>query len=336
MNAKRLRRLTWRFAKSRFYPVRMLKLRGVAGTAAAVLFASILMPVLPANATTTASFPHSCVDLNNNGICDAGEPALGPLLNAGSFNTSVAQPGYAPPAGPVGVVLDSFPITADGLTINATGNITVNGKMKNPAAAGVDLETGNNIVLSPGAQIQVGQGHCCANGITMFAQNLIIGAKAKIQIGGDFNFWDLGADNVMIGASAKLTAVGDDTEIDVVAANALQFGDGVQLKTSNSGTISVLAQASWAATGLKVTSDTIDLEADSADNLSFAPQRTLSLTNSNINQDASDGSLTISAGTPGFHSSTDQLTFTHTRVRSVAGGADLEPTPVILSSAPKT
>jgi hypothetical protein len=313
----------------------MFSLRGVAGTAFAIVLASIALPISPAQASTAPSAP-SCVDINNNGVCDAGEPALAPLMNAGVFNTSTAQPGYTPPAGPVGVVLNSFPLTADGLTITATGNITVNGKMKNPAATGVDLETGNNIVFGPGAQVQFGQGHCCANGITLFAQNLMIGPKVKIQVGGDDNLWDIEADNVSIGASAKLTAVGDDTEIDVLAANALTLGNGVQLHTSNSGTITMLAQASWAATGLKVTSDTIDLEADSPDNLSFAPQRTLTLTNANINQDASDGSLTISAGTPGFHSSTDALTFIHSRIRSSAGGADLEPTPVVMASVPKT
>jgi hypothetical protein len=273
--------------------------------------------------------PPSCVDLNNNGVCDSGEPALGPLLNAGSFDTSVAEPGYTPPAGMVGLVLNNLPLTADGLNLTATGGIVVNGKLKNPDALDVTMQA-ETITLAPGAQIYYGRTHDGADGITLFASTFLMGAKSQIKVGGDDNFWDIEAENVHIGTSAKLQAQGLDTEIDVTATNSLTFGTNAQFKTSNSGTVSVLAQASWAATGLKVTSDTIDLEADSPDGLSFAPQRTLSLTNSNINQDFNDGSLTISAGTPGFHSAIDQLTFTHTRIRSVAGSPDLEPTPIIL------
>jgi hypothetical protein len=251
------------------------------------------------------------------------------LLNAGTFNTTVAVPGYTPPAGMVGIVLNDFPLTADGLNLTATGGIVVNGKLKNPAAIDMSMQA-ETITLAPGAQIYYGQTHNGANGITLFASTFIMGDKSQIKVGGDFNLWDIEAENVHIGTSAKLMTLGDDTEIDVTATNSLTFGTNAQFHTSNSGTVSILAQVSWAATGLKVTSDTIDLEADSPDGLSFTPERTLSLTNSNINQDASDGSLTISAGTPGSHSAIDQLTFTHTRIRSVAGSPDLEPTPIIL------
>jgi hypothetical protein len=294
-------------------------------TGAATLLLSTLS-VTPAHAT---SLPPSCVDLNNNGVCDAGEPALAPLLNAGTFSTSVAAPGYTPPAGMVGIVLNNLPLTADGLNLTATGGIVVNGKLKNPDATDVTMQA-ETITLAPGAQIYYGRTHVGADGITLFASTFVMGPKSQIKVGGDDNFWDIEAENVHIGTSAKLQAQGDDTEIDVISTNSLTFGTNAQIKTNNSGTVMVLAQSSWAATGLKVTSDTIDLEADSSDGLSFAPERTLSLTNSNINQDFDDGGLTISAGSPGFHSPIDQLTFTHTRIRTVAGSPDLEPTPTII------
>jgi hypothetical protein len=59
-------------------------------------------------------------------------------------------------------------------------------------------------------------------------------------------------------------------------------------------------------------------------------QRTITLINSNINQRDIDGYLTISAGNPSDHSPSDVLTLQHTRVKSAAPPADLEPTPIIL------
>jgi hypothetical protein len=292
-------------------------------------FALVLSMLLSTPAPAAALAP-SCVDLNNNGVCDAGEPALVPLLNAGSFDTTVATGSYKQPTGAVGIVLNDLPLTANGLNLNATGNIVVNGKLKNADAKDVTMQSAGRIQLSPGAQLYYGRTHAGADGITLFADTIDLAAKSQIKVGGDNNFWDIEAENVPIGTSARLQAQGLNTEIDVLATASLAFGTNVQIKTSNSGTVSVLSQSSWDATGLKVTSDTIDLEADSPSGLPFAPQRTLALTNSNINQSASDGSLTISAGTPGAHSAVDQLTFTHTRIRSVAGSPDLEPTPTIL------
>lgn len=302
----------------------MSRLRYFAGVVLLSLFA---IPATPAHATTLSP---SCVDLNNNGVCDAGEPALAPLLNFGSFDTSVAVPGYVPPAGLVGVVLNNFPLTDDGLTIKATGTISVNGKMKNPLGGDVDLETGSNLVFGIGAQIQYGRTHDGAGGLTLFAANIDFGPKTQIKVGGDGNFWDVEADRINVGASAKFEAKGDDTEIDVVVINALTFGTGVGFKTAQTGSIFVTTNANLAATSLKVQAGTIDIEALPPDGLPFAIQRTITLTNSNINQRDVDGYLTISAGNPSDHAAGDMLTLQHTRVKSASPPADLEPTPIIL------
>jgi len=228
------------------------------------------------------------------------------------------------------VVLNNFPLTDNGLTIKATGNISVNGKMKNPLGGDVDLETGSNLVFGIGAQIQYGQTHDGAGGLTLFAANIDFGAKAQIKVGGDGNFWDVEADRINVGAGAKFEAKGDDTEIDVVAISALHFGIGVGFKTSNTGTINMTTNTNITATSLKVQGGTIDIEALSPDSLPFALQRTITLINSNINQRDIDGYLTISAGNPSDHSPSDVLTLQHTRVKSAAPPADLEPTPIIL------
>jgi hypothetical protein len=296
----------------------------LAGGAALVLS---LLSVTPARATT---LPPSCVDLNNNGVCDAGEPALAPLLNAGSFDTSVAQPGYTPPGTPVGIVLNNLPLTADGLSLNATGNIVVNGKLKNPDATDVTMQSTESITLAQSAQIQYGRTHDGADGITLFAGTINFGPKSQIKVGGDSNFWDIEAETIHFGVSTKFQAAGDDTEIDITSIAGLTFDGTAQFKTTKTGTVSMLTQSSIAANGLKVTSGTIDIEADSPDGLPFPTIRTVALANCNINQDSVDGSLTISAGSPGFHSAVDNLTLQHCRVRSEAGSPDLEPTPIIL------
>ena len=302
----------------------MSRLRYLAG---AVLLSLFAIPASPAHATTLAP---SCVDLNNSGVCDPSEPALAPLLNFGSFDTSVAVPGYVPPGGLVGVVLNNFPLTEDGLSINATGDIHVNGKMKNPLGGDVDLETGSNLVFGYGAQIQYGQTHDGAFGLTLFAANIDFGPKTRIKVGGDGNFWDIEAEHINVGLGAKFEAKGDDTEIDVIAINGVTFATGVGFKTSKTGTIHITTNANIAATSLKVQAGTIDIEALPPDGLPFSVQRTITLINSNINQTDPDGYLTISAGQPFDHSASDVLTLQHTRVKSADPPADLQPTPIIL------
>src|SRR6266550_7884808 len=90
---------------------------------AAMLVASLLVAT-PAGAAKTPSV--SCVDPNNNGVCDPAEPLLAPLLDQGSFDTSEPQPGYTP-NDHAGIVLNGFTGTEDGLFLVAGGNITVNG-----------------------------------------------------------------------------------------------------------------------------------------------------------------------------------------------------------------
>src|SRR5712691_4161631 len=99
---------------------------------------AVLAPTLPAQAATTPA--RSCVDLNNDGMCGANEPTLGPILdaNGGALDTTVASPGYTPPGGGVGVIFNSFVTNNDTLSINATGDIRVNGSLKAKHVQSVD------------------------------------------------------------------------------------------------------------------------------------------------------------------------------------------------------
>jgi hypothetical protein len=84
----------------------------------AIVAALVLLPAIPAHATAAAS----CVDLDNDGTCGSNEPALGPILdaNGGFLDTEVASPGFVPPGGSVGVILDNFATNSDSLAIFAT------------------------------------------------------------------------------------------------------------------------------------------------------------------------------------------------------------------------
>jgi hypothetical protein len=114
----------------------------------------------------------SCVDPNNNGVCDEGEPALGSLLDAGFFDTSQPQPGYTPTSR-TGIVLNGFTGTEDGLRLFATGDIHVNGKLKVPADVDLETETGH-IVVSPHAAVTVKEG-----GLTLIAGTVELGGARR-------------------------------------------------------------------------------------------------------------------------------------------------------------
>ena len=106
----------------------------------AIVAVLVLLPAVPARAATAAV---SCVDLDNDGTCGIKEPALGPILdaNGGFLDTEFASPGFVPPGGSVGVVLNNFATDNDSLAIYATGDIRINGKLKAKHVESVDLET---------------------------------------------------------------------------------------------------------------------------------------------------------------------------------------------------
>ena len=293
----------------------------------AIVAVLVLLPAVPARAATAAV---SCVDLDNDGTCGINEPALGPILdaNGGFLDTEFASPGFVPPGGSVGVVLNNFATNNDSLAIYATGDIRINGKLKAKHVESVDLETIQDMFVGPSASIAFSGGRCCLSDITLIARNLAFGAKAQMKAGGEDSSWFVEAKNIDFGDGTKVTASGDGAFVSMQADNRLSFGLNDQFKTPNSGGISLYSFQSISATGLKVIGGDIDIESFPPED-GHIPGREITLTDSLINQTSVDGSLTMLAGDTFEPKDSDRITFIHTRVIARGGFADIEPEPVI-------
>jgi hypothetical protein len=263
----------------------------------------------------------SCVDFNNNGACDAGDPALGPLLDAGFFDTSQPQPGYTPTSR-TGIVLNGFTATDDGLSLLATGDIHVNGALKVPADLDLETETGH-IVVGPHAAVTVKKGD-----LTLIAHTLELGDAAKLKVGGAESFSDIEVTDLKIGNRVALASSGRDSELDIYATGELALGSGLRVKLPASGTFVFNVNTNIAATGLKAKAGNIDIEALPRENASSPPTRKVEFVDSQIAQRSKDGSLVIYAGDPGDHSSRDAVTLTNTKIKAV-GSIDIDPLPTV-------
>jgi hypothetical protein len=287
---------------------------------------AVLAPVAPAQASTPPA--RSCVDLDNDGVCGANEPTLGPILDAnfGSLDTTVASPGYTPPGGSVGVIFNNYATNNDTLSINATGDVRINGSLKAKHVESVDIETLQDVIVGPSASLTFGGGRCCVSDLTVFAHELTFGAKSQLKAGGDESFWDVEAKNITFGDSVKINAKGLDADAFMQADNRMFFGLRDQFLAPSSGEIDLYSFQSMVATGLKIGAGTIDIEAFPPDD-GHIPGREIDLTDSLVNQNGTDGSLTMLAGDTSAPKATDKITFVNTHVISRSGSVDIEPTP---------
>jgi len=272
----------------------------------------------------------SCVDLDNDGTCGAKEPLLAPLLdaNGGSFDVTVAVPGYVPPGGSVGIILNNYSSSNDTLSIYATGDIRINGKIKMKNVESVDLENEQDMFVGANASLTFGGGRCCVSDFTFVTHNLVFGAKSQLKVGGDDSFWDIEAKNIDTGLGSKFQAKGDGAGIEMDAENRLALGLYTQFKTPTSGSLTLTAFQSIFATGLRVSSGTIDIEAFPPED-GHIPGREIAVTNSVINQTDPDGSLTMLAGDTFDPKDTDEVLLVHTLLVVRSGFSDIEPDPKI-------
>jgi hypothetical protein len=272
----------------------------------------------------------SCVDLDNDGTCGAKEPLLAPLLdaNGGSFDVTAAVPGYVPPGGAVGIILNNYTSSRDTLSIYATGDIRINGKLKMKNVESVDLENEQDVFVGTGASMTFGGGRCCVSDFTVITHNLEFGLKSQLKVGGEDSFWDIEAKNIDIGDGAKFQAKGDAAGIEMDAENRITLGLNTQFKTVKDGSVTLTAFQSIVATGLRITSGTIDIEAFPPED-GHIPGRSIALTNSVINQSDPDGSLTMLAGDTFAPKDTDEVVLVHTLLVVRSGFADIEPEPKI-------
>ncbi len=288
---------------------------------AAMFVGGTLAAATPAGAAKVPSV--SCVDLNNNGACDAADPALGPLVDGGFFDTTEPQPGYTPTSR-TGIVLNGFSGTEDGLTLFATGDIHVNGKLKVPSDVDLETEKGD-VIIGPKAGVTISK----SGGLSVFSKGLVIGDGAKIKASGSDSFSDVEVEKLKIGDKVQLSTAGRDTELDIFATGDVSLGDAIQVKLPASGFFVFNVNTNIAATGLKVKAGDIDIEALPRENATSPPTRKVELTDAQIDQRSKDGSLIIYAGDPGDHSDRDAVTLTNTKI-TAKGDTDIDPAPTVI------
>jgi hypothetical protein len=292
------------------------------------IVSALVFPVSGAHATTVPP-ARSCVDLDNDGVCGAQDPDLAPILNAtdGVFDTTIASPGYTPPGTCcVGIIFDNFATNNDFLDINATGDVRIFGSMKAKPIQDFGISTPQDVFIADRASLALGGGRCCLSGVSIFSHELTFGAKSQVKAGGEDSFWDIETKNIYFGDGAKLNVKGAGAAADIEASNKLFFGLNNQLVAPPSGEIDLINTQTIAATGLKVIAGTIDIEANPPDD-GHIPGREIDLTNSLINQNGTDGSLTMLAGDTSAPKDTDKIVFVNTHVLSRSGDVDIEPTP---------
>jgi hypothetical protein len=193
----------------------------------------------------------------------------------------------------------------------------------------VDLESeAQDMFVGDGASLTFGGGRCCLSDFTLFAHNLVFGLKSQLKVGGEDSFTNIAAKNIDIGPGAKFQAKGDGAGIEMDAENRLTLGLNTQFKTPASGSVTLTAFQSIVATGLRISSGAIDIEAFPPED-GHIPGREIALTNSVINQSDPDGSLTMLAGDTFDPKDTDAVVLMHTLLIVRSGFADIEPDPQI-------
>jgi hypothetical protein len=300
-------------------PIRVFLVLVVLGAASFV--------VAPASASTLPT--RSCVDLNNDGVCGANEPNLAPILNAtdGVLDTTVASPGYTPPATCcVGVILNNFATNNDSLDLFTSGDVRISGSLKAKHIGDLDIETPQDVFIADRSSLALGGGRCCLSSVTIYSHELTFGVKSQLKALGDESFWDIETKNIYFDDGAKLNLKGADAAAFIEASNKLFFGLNNQFLAPSTGEIDLLNYQTITATGLKVVAGTIDMEAQPPDD-GHIPGREIDLTNSLVNQNGIDGSLTMLAGDTSAPKDTDRIVFVNTRVLSRSGAVDIEPTP---------
>jgi hypothetical protein len=288
-----------------------------------ILAAALTIASIPTAAFARTRRPAgvSCVDISNDGHCDAGDPALGPLVADGSFNASVAEPGWTPRSAPVGIVFDDFTVQSQ-VDITVTGDAHFADKTQTQhRGLGLDV-IADNIDVTPKAEVRIG------DEMRLVARRTLhVGSGAFVFVpGNDTSGLRADAQTVVIDDNARLSAGGMYSGLELTAGT-LQLGIGVQFATAPRAFLDISAHSDIVATGLRVRGGDIDIEALWS---TAGSHRVIALTNSTVQNTYTNSDLRMFAGPQngGAHSPQDAIHFVHSNVSSHAQGhAYFDPTP---------
>jgi hypothetical protein len=182
--------------------------RGRCSVAAVVVAAAVAISAQSATAAPTNKFGTSFVDVDNDGVFDAGSDVLlssivGP--DDTSFSTGEARPGYTPPPPPVGLVIEGKVTLVDWSDLFASGTLIVRGSLKNVSADPYPFFS-----------------------LDMYGTTVEIAPRSKITHKGHGTLQILG-DRIVIGERSRLTAV---NEYWLGSEGEMVFGDNVQIRST--------------------------------------------------------------------------------------------------------
>ena len=172
----------------------MRQLRAV--VAAAIAVGALVFGV--GSARGDASSVYVCEDVNNNGVCDAGEPDLTQiLLKSGTFTTQNSI-----------VVAKGLNVKQSQLNLTAGRDIRINETLATGGFRGMNLQA-DRLVLAPGAVINAG------GPLFVFVDTLIqLGAKATIKA---FSMLVRGQEGIIAGAGEGPRFVADYGDVDLAS-----------------------------------------------------------------------------------------------------------------------
>ncbi len=302
---------------------------------AAAIVTAGLVP-MAAHAAGRSGHSASCIDYNNNGVCDSGDTPIDTLLSTGIVNTTTMRVPGAPTrlAEPIGIVLGSAKIK-NGASIVASGNVHVDGSVATGASGFLNItSTTGDIDVAPGANVRGGD--LTVRLVAAPRGSVAIGAGASVSShGGDSpSSIDISGNNVMIGEGASVVAQGYNASLAVSAAGTLVVGHNVALMTSGPdegpGSTQISAHSDIDLNNAKLAGRGVKISALAS---SESPARHIAITGGSITIPHGDGTIELHAdsGTDG----TGSNTLTGVKLNPVDAQIDATPNAKVTGAAAK-
>lgn len=226
---------------------------------------ALLLCAAPLRALAAESF----VDLDDDGVQDANEPALLPLLwkNGGVFNAYAAQPGFTPQRGPVGVVLQGGVTLGTGQTIQ----LILSGHARVKGTIAVTKPDVSIFVTTVGSDIELADGTVITGRSDVVFQaanggSITVGDGVKLSTSGDFSLLTFDAAGTLtVGRKASFTLKGGYNDVGLHGRSGLTVGPGLIFRGPNHAGFTALSTADLFLDAIDLKGGYIHLESYSDD-----------------------------------------------------------------------
>ncbi len=300
---------------------------------AAAIVTAGLVP-MAAHAAARSGRATSCIDYNNNGVCDANDTPINTLLETGIINTTTMRVPGAPTrlVSPIGVVLGGGKIK-NGASIVASGNVHINGNVSTGGNGFLNVtSTTGDIDVAPGTSVRGGD--LDVQLVAAPGGSVAIGAGASVTThGGDGpSSITISGNNVVIGDNASVVAQGYNASLSVGAAGTLLVGHKVTLETTGPdegpGSTRIAAHSDIDLSGAKLAGRGVKISALAS---SESPARHIAITGGSITIPHGDGVIELHAdsGSDGAGSNT----LSNVKLNPVDAQIDATPAATVTAAA---